>query len=195
MPHRQPLLQLLKNYQPLNDEEKHWKSLIRSFVEANTDCFLRSNLSGHITASCWLLSPKHDEVLLTHHKKIGLWLQLGGHTDGDSDVLVAALREAQEESGIEGIIPLSGAIFDVEVHKIDEHQGVPEHYHYDVRFALEAPHKDFLVSDESHGLMWISIADLAFLDGFNESLKRMAKKWLGTEHAKEKRASQAKPAY
>ncbi len=188
MPHRQSLLRLLENYHPNSDDELCSKELIKSFVSSNEDCFLRSNLAGHITASCWLLSPKRDEVLLTHHKKIGLWLQLGGHADGDSDVLAVALKEAEEESGILGISPFESDSFDVEVHKIDEHKGVPEHYHYDVRFALQAPHKDYLVSDESHGLMWVAITDLADLIGHNESLKRMAKKWLVLEKLQEKRA-------
>ena len=117
-----------------------------------------------------------------------MWLQLGGHTDGDSDVLAVALKEAEEESGILVISTFESDIFDVEVHKIDEHKGVPEHYHYDVRFALQAPHKDYLVSDESHGLMWVAITDLADLIGHNESLKRMAKKWLVLEKLQEKRA-------
>lgn len=176
MPHRQSLLSLLDNYVPLNQDEQRSQEMIIDFVKNNKDCFLRSNLAGHITASCWLLSPDRSEVLLTHHKKIGLWLQLGGHADGDNDVRRVALKEAHEESGIDGIVMVEHGIFDVEVHAIAEHKGVPAHFHYDVRFLLQAPHKDFAVSEESYNLAWVSRAHLAHGEDVNDSLKRMAKK-------------------
>ncbi len=178
MPHRLPLLNLLKNYQALNHAEELFRQEIYNFVETNSNCFLRSNLSGHITASAWLLSPNHEEVLLTHHKKIGMWLQLGGHADGDSDVIAVALKEATEESGISGIKLLSPQIFDLEVHHIDEHKGVPAHYHYDIRFVLEAPGREFSVSDESHDLCWMNMKKLSTDQNFNHSLQRMATKWI-----------------
>lgn len=176
MPHRHSLLSLLENYIPLNREEQFSKDMIINFVKNNKDCFLRSNMAGHITASCWLLSPNSEEILLTHHKKIGLWLQLGGHADGDHDVRRVALMEAREESGIEGIVMVDDGIFDAEVHAIAEHQGVPAHLHYDVRFLMRAPHKEFAVSEESHNLAWVPIERLADGIDFTESLKRMAKK-------------------
>lgn len=177
MPHRQPLLDLLNNYSPLDAFEARFQQQIVNFVKSHEDCFLRSNLSGHITASAWLLSPDHQDVLLTHHKKIGVWLQLGGHADGDNDVLSVALKEAHEESGIADIRALSGNIFDMEVHHIKEHKGVPAHNHYDIRFILLAPNRDFLISEESHNLCWMNIEKLSGDKNFNHSLQRMAKKW------------------
>ncbi|MCA9507178.1 MAG: NUDIX hydrolase [Myxococcales bacterium] len=177
MPHRQALLELLAKYKTLDKKEQQDQEAIVAFVQSNRDCFLRSNLEGHITASCWLLSPDYKEVLITHHKKIGLWLQLGGHADGESDVLQVALKEAHEESGIDGIIALEGGIFDLEIHSIDRHQDVPKHLHYDVRFLLRAPKKEFWVSEESHNLAWVKIKDVIVEPRFTSSLKRMAEKW------------------
>lgn len=175
MPERSLLLSLLEKYEEA--DELNARDQIITFVKKNADCFLRSNLKGHITGSCWLLDQSGQEVLLCHHKKLNCWLQLGGHADGDFDILAVALKEAREESGILAIEPVSHEIFDVDVHEIPEHKGVPKHFHYDVRFLLRAQTKDFLVSDESNALAWIKVQDV--LNGaFDESLVRMAKKFL-----------------
>ena len=177
MAHRKPLLDLLHSYGQLFPDEQGQTEKFINFVINNEDCFLRSNLSGHVTGSCFLVSIATNEVLLTHHKKIGEWLQLGGHADGDTDILRVALKEAQEESGIDGIVPLATAIFDLDVHEIDKHKDVGAHFHYDARFLLAAPHRDFIVSDESDNLAWRPIASLIHDTNISTSIKRMAEKW------------------
>src|SRR5437773_8684321 len=111
---------------------------LRQFVEANVDCFERSLQIGHITGSAWIVDRDRTHALLTRHRKLNKWLQLGGHADGDPDILRVALREAREESNLDAIRPVSEAIFDVDIHLIPERAGEPEHLHYDVRFLLEA---------------------------------------------------------
>jgi 8-oxo-dGTP pyrophosphatase MutT (NUDIX family) len=175
---RASLLNLLKNYVPTDNYQILIKSRFLDFVASEPSCFLRSNLLAHITGSCWLLDPLQENVLLTHHKKLNKWLQLGGHADGESDILHVALREAHEESGIVGCSAINEHIFDLDIHEIPEHKGVPAHFHYDVRFALSAPHKNFKISSESHGLAWVSIVKLASDVSTHESLRRMAKLWL-----------------
>src|SRR5687767_11824108 len=151
--HRRKLLDLLARYQPSDDRERSSSSRLIAFVERSPRCFDRSLLEGHVTGSAWLLDDARERCLLTHHKKLGMWLQCGGHADGDPDVLQVALREAREESGIVGIEPLSTEIFDVDVHLIPAKGSEPEHFHYDVRFALVAPPgATFIVSEESHAL-------------------------------------------
>lgn len=176
MPHRWKLLDLLFRHRP-TDAERRSHERLTAFVERRPDCFERSLLEGHVTGSAWLLDHGKEACLLTHHKKLGRWLQCGGHADGEPDVLQVALREAREESGIVGIVPLSTEIFDVDVHRIPPNGNEPEHFHYDVRFALIAPlGARFVVSDESHDLAWVRQTEI---DRFNtdESVRRLAAKW------------------
>jgi 8-oxo-dGTP pyrophosphatase MutT (NUDIX family) len=140
--------------------------------------FLRQRAAGHYTASCWLVDRTGCRVLLTHHRKLGLWLQLGGHADGQRELHLAALREAEEESGLNGL-QVVDEIFDLDRHWIPEHKGVPAHWHYDVRFVVHAGEdEDYAVSEESLDLAWRTIAELAVDDAADASVRRMAGKWL-----------------
>ncbi|MDQ3038557.1 MAG: NUDIX hydrolase, partial [Pseudomonadota bacterium] len=115
---------------------------------------------------------------LTHHRKLGMWLQLGGHADGERDLRVAAMKEAEEESGLTGL-NIEPAIFDLDRHRIPEHKGVPEHWHYDVRYVVHAADNEaYIVSDESHDLAWRDIGELAGSAQADASVRRMAGKWL-----------------
>jgi 8-oxo-dGTP pyrophosphatase MutT (NUDIX family) len=118
-------------------------------------------------------------VLLTHHRKLDRWLQLGGHADGERDLRAVALKEAEEESGLAGLVA-EGDIFDLDRHWIPEHKGVPGHWHYDVRYVVHATAGEaFRVSDESHALAWRDIGAIADEATLDPSLRRMARKWLG----------------
>jgi len=159
-----------------------------AFEASNPNVYHRTHPPGHFTASAWLVSQDGARVLLTHHKKLRRWLQLGGHADGDQDLANVALREAEEESGLTGltIIP---EIFDLDAHDIPARGAVgapnyePAHIHWDVRFVVRASVEDFLVSEESLALAWIDIATLARDVTADASLVRMAKKWLGASDA------------
>ena len=145
------------------------------------DPFRRERLAGHFTASAWVVSADGMRTLLTHHRKLGFWLQLGGHAEGERDLTVAALKEAEEESGLTGLTIKPG-IFDLDRHTIPEHKGVPEHWHYDVRYVVRAGENEtYIVSDESHDLAWRSIADLAESADADASVRRMAGKWLARQ--------------
>lgn len=138
----------------------------------------RERLEGHFTASCWLVSAEGTRVLLTHHSKLGRWLQLGGHADGDTHLPRAALKEAEEESGLPGLQVEQG-IFDLDKHWIPARPDVPGHWHYDVRFVVRAgADEQFTVSEESLDLAWRDIAELAADAQTDASLQRMARRWL-----------------
>lgn len=142
------------------------------------DPYRRERLAGHFTASCLLVDRSGTRTLLTHHRKLGLWLQPGGHPDGDRDLARVALREAEEETGLTGLM-VEPVIFDLDCHRIPEHKGVPAHWHYDVRYVVRAgAHEDFVISDESHALAWRDIAEIAADAGADASLRRMARKWM-----------------
>lgn len=142
------------------------------------DPFVRERLAGHFTASAWLVDRNRTRVLLTHHRKLGIWVQLGGHADGDRDLARVALREAEEESGLTGL-RVEPRIFDLDRHWIPEHKGVPGHWHYDVRYVVHAGDGEaYVVSEESHALAWRDIAAIAADPDADASLRRMAAKWL-----------------
>jgi 8-oxo-dGTP pyrophosphatase MutT (NUDIX family) len=151
--------------------------LFADFVAAHADCCERSCVPGHLTGSAWLVAADERRVLLTHHRKLGLWLQLGGHADGDGDLAAVALREAEEESGLVGLT-LEDGVYDLDRHWIPERPGEPGHYHYDVRFVVRAGASEaFVVGDESHALAWRPVDDLAEDAGADASVRRMARKW------------------
>ena len=140
--------------------------------------YVRERLEGHFTASSWLVSSDGARTLLTHHRKLGLWLQPGGHADGDRDLPRVALREAQEETGLPALA-LEPGIFDLDRHWIPEHKGVPAHWHYDVRYVVRAGSDErFVVSDESHALAWRGVQEVEADPQMDASLRRMARKWL-----------------
>lgn len=167
----------------LNDYAVRWPdekacALFMELLDDVEDPFARARLVGHFTASAWLVSRDGLRLLMTHHRKLGLWLQLGGHADGQRDLRAAALREAQEESGLPGL-SVEQEIFDLDRHWIPEHKGVPAHWHYDVRFVVRATAGEaFVVSDESHALAWRGIGELARDPEADASIRRMARKWL-----------------
>lgn len=143
------------------------------------DPFVRQRLEGHFTGSAWVVSADGQRTLLTHHRKLDRWLQPGGHADGDRDLAQVALREAQEETGLAGLRLETGEIFDLDRHWIPERAGVPGHWHHDVRYVVRAgPDERFVVSDESHALAWRRIDGLAADPGLDESMRRMAARWL-----------------
>jgi 8-oxo-dGTP pyrophosphatase MutT (NUDIX family) len=146
------------------------------FVLAEADCLWRTCVPGHLTASAWIVDAMRRRTLLTHHRKLDRWLQLGGHVDGDPDLAASALREAREESGLTKLALVSAEIFDVDRHRIQARGAEPEHWHYDVRFLIEAdPAERLVVSGESKDLAWVELARVADLNP-DESLCRMVRK-------------------
>ena len=168
------LLSALKTYIPFEDTDREMVQQTKNFILFSANSLSRSNEAGHVTASVWLVNKERDAVLLTHHRKLGRWMQLGGHVEEGETVFQAALREAHEESGISQITPLGHHIFDVDVHRIPSSKDVASHLHYDIRFLMEANGSPVL-SDESNALSWIPLSAVADLCQ-DESVLRLARK-------------------
>ncbi|HEX7037202.1 MAG TPA: NUDIX hydrolase [Pseudomonadales bacterium] len=178
--HRRPLLDRLRRYAERHPEEATTTERFVEFVARNRRCFDRTLVEGHVCGSAWLVDRRGVRVLLTQHRKLGRWLQLGGHSDGHPEPLEVALREAREESGLD-VAALSTEIFDLDVHEIPARGDEPAHLHFDVRFAMRVRGSEaFRVSGESLDLAWVPIDGLdAYTD--EESVLRMARKWLARE--------------
>lgn len=168
----------LAEYRARHPGETASGPLFADFLGSAGTVFERSHPPGHFTGSAWLVSADGQRVLLTHHRKLGRWLQLGGHADGDADLARVALREAEEESGLADLV-LEPGIFDLDRHPIPARGSEPEHWHYDVRFVVRATgSEDFAVSEESLELAWKPVVEIAADPDADESLRRMAAKWL-----------------
>src|SRR5579885_626286 len=152
---RNNLLQALNNYKP-SPEEQLFKNNMIDFIEQYENCFERTLAIGHITASAWIINKENTKALLMHHAKLDKWFQLGGHCDGNPNVLEVAIKEAQEESGIQNIMPVNTEIFDIDIHLIPANAKEQAHYHYDVRFLLRVMSDEKIVqNNESKELRWI----------------------------------------
>ena len=170
------LKDLLDRYSALYPEEFQVADRFREFLGSGEALQGKGNTARHITASAWIVSPERSEVLLTHHAKLGIWVQLGGHTDVGEDWAEAAFREAGEESGLEKLRFISRNLFDLDIHRIPARTDTPAHDHYDLRFLIEAdPSDPLVITDESKALSWVPLSDLGRYTE-EESQRRMARK-------------------
>lgn len=153
-----PLKRQLQNYLE-SARCANQKKLALLFIEklqSSLNIFDRDHMPGHFTASCWLWNKQKSHVLFTLHKKLERWLPLGGHADGESDLLIVALNEAKEESGIEEIQAISSNIIQLGHHSFPSSSKNPKHDHYNVFYELQVTHDvPYVVSDESIDLKWI----------------------------------------
>lgn len=147
------------------DEETDDFKALCEFIERDANCFERTNLHGHITGSALVVDPGLGQVLLTLHRKLGKWLQLGGHADGHPVAHEVALKEAEEESGLTELVfaawgPGVFLPFDIDIHEIPARPGDPAHFHYDIRYLIVAlGDRKVKISEESSDLKWWPIEE------------------------------------
>lgn len=152
--------------------EAHRRRIL-DFVDAHDDALHRSCRSGHLTGSALVVDADGARVVVLHHRKLDRWLQPGGHCDGDANLAAVALREATEETGIEGLRVLPVAV-DVDVHEVAPPDDGP-HLHLDVRYLVHAPPgAEPAGNHESNDIRWASLDDLAGLD-LDEGTWRMVR--------------------
>lgn len=172
------LMKQINNLVPYDEAEMHAKNEILKYLKENDNYLGEDDTIGHITASAWIVNNNKDKVILTFHKKLEMWIQLGGHTEKNETVIDAALREAYEESGLEEIRVLDENIFDVDVHEFPEKDNNKSHYHYDIRYLLEADEDKIIkISNESKDVKWVKFDELDTLIE-EKALKRMMEKVL-----------------
>jgi 8-oxo-dGTP pyrophosphatase MutT (NUDIX family) len=172
---RSSAIALLTDWQPPDRSQDSLRNAVLAFLDAREDACRRACVPGHITASALVLDETGENVLLTLHPRLGRWVQLGGHCeDSDADILGAALREATEESGVDGL-RLSPDLAAINVHALTCSLGVPTR-HLDLQFVAHAPaDAQIVVSEESVDLRWWPADGLPDgVDGGLEYLVRQA---------------------
>lgn len=171
---RQQLTDAIEKYRPYNEQEEMDQPLILNWIKNEKDAFLRENKIAHITASAWVVNKDRSKVLMVYHNIYHSWSWLGGHADGETDLLSVAIREVKEEAGISNVYPVSEEIFSLESLTVDGHvkkgKYVSSHLHLNVTYLLEADPKEnvSVKADENSGVAWFSP---------EEALKKSTEPW------------------
>jgi 8-oxo-dGTP pyrophosphatase MutT (NUDIX family) len=155
------LLQGVGDFVPQSARDRQVWARFSAFVQAEPRAFTRdASIGGHVTGSAVVLSDDRNAMLLLHHKKLGKWLQPGGHCDGIADARFVAQKEAYEETGLARIRLLSEAVIDVDIHETPARGDEPAHLHYDARYLFVAEAGEIQGNEESHGLAWVLLEAL-----------------------------------
>ncbi len=175
---RQRLIDRIEKYKPYNEQEERDKILILDWIRNNENAFSRENTVAHMTASAWVVNKDRSKVLMVYHNIYNSWSWLGGHADGETDLLAVAIREVKEEAGISDVRPVSEEIFSLESLTVDGHvkkgKYVSSHLHFNIIYLLEADPEEavFIKADENSGVAWFSP---------EEALKKSTEPWF-VEH-------------
>jgi len=170
-------LNALSDYHTSFHEENAFIPRFKSLLINFQNCYKRTLLTGHVTASAWIVDEKGTAALLVHHKKLNRWLQPGGHADGDEDIISVARKEAYEETGLRSLKLYNNQIFDIDMHLIPPRKEIKAHFHHDIRFLFIGDIKEnFTVSEESNELSWIPLKKMQEFVGNNISIHRMVLK-------------------
>ena len=165
----------LKKYQPYNEQEDTDKKLMLQLLQIQPDIFERTCLAAHMTASAWVVNKDWTRVLLAYHNLYQSWAWLGGHADGEKDLLQVALREVQEESSIQSVVPMTEEIYSIEILPVCGHEKrgiyVPTHLHLNVTYLLQADDREQtrIKADENSAVGWFPI---------EEAVMKSAEPWM-----------------
>ena len=176
------LTERIKKYRPFNEQEEADKVLILDWIGNNKNVFSRENTVAHMTASAWVVNKDRSKVLMVYHNIYQSWSWLGGHADGETDLLSVAIREVKEEAGITNVRPVFEAIYSLESLTVDGHvkngKYVSSHLHFNITYLLEADAKEAvsIKADENSGVAWFSP---------EEALQRSTEPWF-VEHVYKK---------
>jgi 8-oxo-dGTP pyrophosphatase MutT (NUDIX family) len=166
---REQVKTILDRYASAFDVPEERYALLRRQIANGDDIHSRRTFPGHVTTSAFILDPRGERILLIHHRSLDRWLQPGGHYEAPEDLAVSALREALEETGMEGLVVdawhrASGLPIDVDSHRIPARpeRGEPEHWHHDIRYLVRAEEGNTVRPDlrEVHGAAWRDLLEL-----------------------------------
>lgn len=162
---REDFIRQIENYAPFNEQEEKDKALILGWISNNENAFSRENTVAHITASAWVVNKDRSKVLMVYHNIYNSWSWMGGHADGETDLLSVAIREVKEEAGISNVRPVSEEIFFSGIsdggRTCEKGNYVSSHLHLNITYLLEADSEEqvSVKADENSGVMWFSPED------------------------------------
>ena len=173
---------LLSGYRPVDPRQARFRGRMLELAGRGARALARDNYEpGHFTASAFVLSPDGGSLLLILHRKLGLWLQPGGHLEPhDADPIAAARREVREEVGIDDLALLRDTLFDADIHGIPAH-GAPAHEHFDLRFLFRAPTLACRAASDARDARRVPLAEVAAA-GTDDSVRRAAELVIHTAH-------------
>ncbi len=153
----------IEKYIPYNEQEVSDKKLMLEYINTFEDVLTRNNKMCHFTASNWIVNKDRTKILMIYHNIYKSWAWTGGHADGYSDLLRVALKEAEEETGLNNLKLLSDGIYGLQILTVDSHikngKFISSHLHLDCCFLFEANEEDELKikEDENSDVKWIDI--------------------------------------
>lgn len=171
---RLELINQIKKYKTFNEQEEKDKYLLLEWIMDHEDAFSRENKIAHITASGWVVNKDRSKVLMVYHNIYDSWSWIGGHADGETDLLATAIREVREETGVKNVCPVTDEIFSIEILTVDGHTKngnyVSSHLHLNVTYLLEADSGETvsIKADENSGVAWFTP---------EEALKKSTEPW------------------
>ena len=153
----------LEKFIPYNEQEEIDKKIMLNYINDFEDVLTRQNQYGHFTSSAFVLNKERTKILMAYHKIYNSWAWVGGHSDGDSDLLHVAMKEAKEETGIKNVVPIYKDIYSLELINVNGHEKrgkyVGSHVHLNITYLLEADENEeiHIKEDENSGVKWIMI--------------------------------------
>ena len=153
----------IENFIPYNEQEEIDKKIMLNYIKDFDDVLTRQNEYGHFTSSAFVLNKDRSKILMAYHRIYNSWAWVGGHSDGDNDLLYVAMKEAKEETGIKNVVPISKDIYSLELINVNGHEKrgkyVGSHVHLNVTYLLEADENEeiHIKEDENSGVRWIPI--------------------------------------
>ena len=153
----------IERFVPYNEQEEVDKKIMLNYIKDFDDVLTRQNQYGHFTSSAFVLNKEKTKILMAYHKIYNSWAWVGGHSDGDSDLLYVAMKEAKEETGIKNVKSISKDIYSLELINVNGHEKrgkyVGSHVHLNITYLLEADENEeiHIKEDENSGVKWITI--------------------------------------
>jgi len=160
-------ISVINNYQPKSRLEHEEKEMMLDFIDyMNSSVLYRSSKIAHFTVSGFIINPEKTKTLMVFHNIYKSWSWVGGHCDGNPNLIEVIFKEAMEETGIRdfqllGQVPISIEILPVFNH-LKNNKDIGNHLHLNVTYLLETSEENpFIVnSDENSAIAWLPINQL-----------------------------------